>query len=117
MKELVEKGIIVGTSENTFTPEGKLTRAEWVTLLWRAAGKPEPAGTVSFGDVNPAAYYAKAFAWAAEQGIVAGVGDNLAAPTALVTRQQMVTMLFRYSGEEHVAYDLSAYTDVNDVSY
>ena len=115
--ELVEKGIIVGTSENTFTPDGLLTRAQWVTLLWRAAGKPEPAGTVSFDDVSATAYYAKAFAWAAEEHIVEGMGNNLAAPQELVTRQQMVTMLFRYSGEEHAAYDLSGYTDVNDVSY
>lgn len=115
--ELVDLGIVTGTSDTTFTPGRELTRAEWVTLLWRAAGEPEAEGTVSFTDVKETDFFAKAFAWAAENGIVKGVGNNMAAPYALVTREQMVTMLFRYSGEEHVAYDLSSYSDVNDVSY
>ena len=115
--ELVDLGIVTGTSETTFTPGRELTRAEWVTLLWRAAGKPEAETAVSFADVKEDDFFAAAFAWAAEQGIVKGVGGNMAAPYALVTREQMVTMLFRYSGQEAVAYDLSGYTDVNDVSY
>ena len=114
---LADMGIVNGTTETTFTPEGQLTRAEWVTLLWRAAGEPEAEAAVSFTDVKEDDFFAKAFAWAAENDIVKGVGGNMAAPYALVTREQMVTMLFRFSGEETVAFDLGGYTDVNDVSY
>ena len=115
--ELVDAGIVTGTTETTFTPGKSLTRAEWVTLLWRAAGRPEATVSSDFTDVKREDFFAMAFDWAAEQGIVNGVGGNLAAPYALVTREQMVTMLFRYSGEETVVYDLSAYEDVDDVSY
>ena len=115
--ELLDAGIVNGTSETTFTPGRELSRAEWVTLLWRAAGKPEAQNSVSFDDVKEDDFFAKAFAWAAENGIVNGVGGNMAAPYAPITREQMVTMLYRYAGEEHVVHDLSGYTDVNDVSY
>ena len=115
--ELLDKGIVAGTSETTFTPGRELTRAEWVTMLWRAAGSPAASAPAGFADVDPAAFYAKAFDWAFEQGIVAGTGNSMAAPAMLLTREQMVTMLFRFSGDEHAAYDLSAYADVDDISY
>ena len=115
--ELTEKGIVKGTSDITFTPDQELTRGEWVTLLWRAAGEPAAEGSVSFADVAADAFYAEAFAWAAESGIVNGVGGNMAAPDMVVNREQMVTMLFRYSGQETVVHDLSGYADVNEVSY
>ena len=115
--ELVIAGVVEGTSETTFTPVRELTRAEWVTLLWRAAGEPAAENGNPFTDVDDAAFYAEAFAWAAEKGIVQGDGNGIAAPATRITREQMVTMLFRYSGEESVVYDLSRYTDVDDVSY
>ena len=115
--ELVIAGVVEGTSETTFTPVRELTRAEWVTLLWRAAGEPAAENGNPFTDVDDAAFYAEAFAWAAEKGIVQGDGNGIAAPATRISREQMVTMLFRYSGEESVVYDLSRYTDVDDVSY
>ena len=115
--ELLDMGIVAGTSENTFTPTRQLTRAEWVTMLWRAAGSPEASAPAGFTDVKSTDFFAKAFDWAFEQGIVAGVGDKLAGPAMLLTREQMVTMLFKLSGDEHAAYDLSAYADVDDISY
>ena len=115
--ELLDMGIVAGTSADTFTPGRELTRAEWVTMLWRAAGSPAATAPAGFADVDPAAFYAKAFDWAFEQGIVAGTGSNMASPAMLLTREQMVTMLFKFSGDEHAAYDLSAYADVDDISY
>ena len=115
--ELVDAGIVNGTSETTFTPDKALTRAEWVTLLWRAAGRPEATVSAGFTDVKQEDFFYMAFTWAAEKGIVQGVGGNMAAPYALINREQMVTMLYRLSGEETVVYDLGGYTDVNDVSY
>ena len=115
--ELTAAGIVEGTSDTTFEPDSNLTRAQWVTLLWRAAESPAAENPAPFTDVPADAYYAEAFAWAYEKGIVNGVTDTLAAPNDLVDREQMVTMLYRFSGEDTVVYDLSAYTDVNDISY
>ena len=115
--ELLDKGIVSGTSATTFNPERTLTRAEWVTMLWRASGSPAATASAGFTDVKSTDFFAPAFDWAFEQGIVAGVGDGKAAPAMLLTREQMVTMLFRCSGDEHVAYDLGGYTDIDDVSY
>ena len=115
--ELLDMGIVSGTSATTYDPARTLTRAEWVTMLWRASGSPAASASAGFTDVKSTDFFAPAFDWAFEQGIVAGVGDGKAAPAMLLTREQMVTMLFRCSGDEHVAYDLGAYADVNDVSY
>lgn len=115
--ELVEMGIIKGMTDTTFEPNGTLTRGQWVTMLYRAAGSPAVTEPTTFTDVKPGSYCADAFAWAEDLGIVKGVGNNLAAPETKIDRQQMVTMLFRASGEEHVNYDLGDYDDVNDVSY
>ena len=115
--ELLDMGIVSGTSATTYDPARTLTRAEWVTMLWRASGSPAASASAGFTDVKSTDFFAPAFDWAFEQGIVAGVGDGKAAPAMLLTREQMVTMLFRCSGDEHVAYDLGVYADANDVSY
>lgn len=115
--ELLDMGIVSGTSATTYDPARTLTRAEWVTMLWRASGSPAASAPAGFTDVKSTDFFASAFDWAFEQGIVAGVGDGKAAPAMLLTREQMVTMLFRCSGDEHVAYDLGVYADADDVSY
>jgi len=115
--ELTDAGIVKGTTATTFEPHTILTRSEWVTLLWRAVGAPKAENPAPFTDIPADAYYADAFAWAAEEGIVNGVTSTQAAPFALINREQMVTTLFRLSGEESVVYDLSSYADVNDISY
>lgn len=115
--ELLDMGIVSGTSATTYDPARTLTRAEWVTMLWRASGSSAASASAGFTDVKSTDFFAPAFDWAFEQGIVAGVGDGKAAPAMLLTREQMVTMLFRCSGDEHVAYDLGVYADVDDVSY
>ncbi len=93
-------GITEGTDTTHFTPNGVVTRAQVVTFLWRAAGKPEPASMNSFSDVGTDAYYAKAVAWAVEQGITDGVGGDEFAPDADCTRAQIVTFLYRYDGKK-----------------
>ncbi len=114
---LTNLGIIKGITDTTFAPEGILTRGEWVTMLYRAAGSPKVEGQSSFTDVPEKAFYAKAFAWAEAEGIVCGVGANLGAPLMTITREQMVTMLYRYDGQNKTGCDLSGYEDVNDISY
>ena len=114
---LVGTGIIAGEDSTHFNPGGLLTRAEWVSMLYRAAGSPAVEESCSFTDVPADAYYAKAFAWAEDLGIVAGVGGGMGAPNMTINREQMVTMLYRFDGKHHVKHDLSVFTDVEDVSY
>ena len=113
----VEKGILNGKDAAHFDPQGTLTRAEWVTMLYRAAGAPAVAEPATFTDVPADAFFADAFAWAEDLGIVSGVGGGMGAPYMTITREQMVTMLYRFDGKNAVKFDLSIFSDVDDVSY
>ena len=93
-----EKGITSGTKDGRFDPNGSCTRAQIVTFLWRAAGSPEPKSAAGFADVSDSAYYAKAVAWAVENGITAGTKDGRFDPDAPCTRAQSVTFLYRAAG-------------------
>ena len=94
-----EKGITGGIGNGLFGPNQPCTRAQIVTFLWRAAGSPEPKTMSSFADVSMDAYYAKAVAWAVENGITTGTGDGKFSPDATCTRAQSVTFLFRAIGK------------------
>ena len=95
VKWAVDKGITNGLSDTTFGPYESCTRAQIVTFLWRAAGSPEPKTMSSFTDVPASAYYAKAVAWAVENGITNGMTATMFAPDATCTRGQSVTFLYR----------------------
>ena len=92
---MLKRKVTQGTMDTTFSPNLNCTRAQIVTFLWRAAGSPEPKGTVSFADVPAGSYYAKAVAWAIENGITGGTGDGLFSPDATCTRAQSAAFLFR----------------------
>ena len=95
VKWAVDKGITNGLSDTMFGPYESCTRAQIVTFLWRAAGSPEPKTASSFTDVPVSAYYAKAVAWAVENGITNGMTETTFAPDATCTRGQSVTFLHR----------------------
>ena len=95
VKWAVENGITDGVGDNLFAPGQPCTRAQIVTFLWRAAGSPEPKTASSFTDVSASAYYAKAVAWAVENGITNGMTATMFAPDATCTRGQSVTFLYR----------------------
>ena len=95
VKWAVDKGITNGLSDTMFGPYESCTRAQIVTFLWRAAGSPEPKTASSFTDVPVSAYYAKAVAWAVENGITNGMTATMFAPDATCTRGQSVTFLYR----------------------
>ena len=97
VKWAVDKGITNGLSDTMFGPYESCTRAQIVTFLWRAAGSPEPKTASSFTDVPVSAYYAKAVAWAVENGITNGMTETMFAPNATCTRGQSVTFLYRAS--------------------
>ena len=94
-----EKGITGGIGNGLFGPNQPCTRAQIVTFLWRAASSPEPKSMSSFSDVSADSYYAKAVAWAVENGITTGTGDGKFSPDATCTRAQSVTFLFRAIGK------------------
>ena len=95
VKWAVKNGITTGVGNDLFAPEQPCTRAQIVTFLWRAAGSPEPKAASSFADVAAGSYYAKAVAWAIENGITTGTTTSTFSPDATCTRAQAVTFLAR----------------------
>ena len=112
----VAKDITNGIGNYTFAPNQPCTRAQIVTFLWRAAGSPSPKSASNFTDVPADAYYAKAVAWAVENGITGGTGDGKFSPDATCTRAQAVTFLYRASGSPAVSGN-AAFTDVAADAY
>ena len=108
---------MAGKDATHFDPAGTLTRAEWVTMLYRAAGSPAVSELSSFTDVPADSWCAEAFAWAVDVGIVSGVAAGIGAPTMTINREQLVIMLYRFAGSPYVKYDLSVYSDIDMVSY
>ena len=106
-----KKGITGGIGNDLFGPNQPCTRAQIATFLWRAAGSPEPKNMSSFSDVPADSYYAKAVAWAVENGITTGTGDGKFSPNAPCTRAQSVTFLYRASGSPAVS-DSAVFADV-----
>ncbi len=113
--------ISVGTSSitSTFSPATGCTRAQIITLLWRAAGEPE-ATTITeskFTDVDSNAYYYSAVLWAEETGVTLGTSETTFSPSDVCTRAQIVTMLYRYAGEPAAETDSSNFEDVNSSAF
>ena len=94
VKWAVANGITTGTSAATFSPDQTCTRGQIITFLWRAAGSPEPENATPFSDVKEDAYYAKATAWAAEQGMEEGAAFS---PDAPCTRLMAVEFMWKYA--------------------
>ena len=118
----VENGLMVGTGETTFSPEMTTTRAMIVTMLWRMEGKPIVTPTETFDDVADGQWYTDAVNWASAEGIVLGYGDHKFGPGDEITREQLVTMFYRYwqkhnNGEETAPDSLGAeFADSGEVS-
>ena len=111
-----EKGITGGIGNGLFGPNRPCTRAQIVTFLWRAAGSPAPKSMSSFTDVPADAFYAKAVAWAVENGITSGTGEGKFSPNAICTRAQSVTFLYRASGSPAVSGS-AEFSDVSTTAF
>ena len=98
-------GLMNGTGEESFSPDMPTTRAMIVTILYRLEGEPATNNS-SFSDVPTDSYYAKAVSWAQENNIVNGISSNKFAPTKEITREQLMTILFRFA--EYKDYELSS---------
>jgi hypothetical protein len=90
-------GIFGSVGGGQFAPHMDMTRAMFVSLLYRMEGNPAPHNANRFTDVASGRWYHNAVQWAAEQGLVSGVGGGLFAPDRLITRQEMAALLLRYS--------------------
>ena len=100
-----------GVGGNRFAPNSETTRAQLVTILYRLEGEPAVSGDLPFTDVEAGIWYTDAILWAAQNNIVNGVNDTEFAPGDDLTRQQLVTILYRYA--EAKGYDVSASADLS----
>lgn len=91
-----EKSYFSGTGPATFAPNEPMSRAMVATVLHRVAGSETVSGSAGFSDVPEGQWYSAGVAWASAKGIVNGMGNGLYAPDATVTREQLVTMLYRF---------------------
>ncbi len=105
-----EKGLMNGIDTTHFAPNNTLNRAMVATVLYRMAEEPEETSNASFPDVTDGSYYEKAVDWAAANNIVTGYEDGTFRPTKPVSRQEMVTMFYRYA--KYCEYDVSATTEL-----
>lgn len=116
---VAQNGWMNGTSSSTFSPQLPVTRGMLVTTLYRMAGEPN-TDLVSFSDVRPDYYYARAISWASGQQIVTGYGDGRFGPDDPITREQTATILYRYARYQgwntSASADLSVYTDAGRIS-
>ena len=110
-----ENGLMDGVSDTLFDPDGTVTRAQLVTMLWRHDGEPSVNYALPFTDVSGGEWYAEAVRWAAGEGIVNGVSETEFAPNAAVTREQLAAILHRYT--QHKGYDVSIGESTNILSY
>ncbi len=115
---MIENGMMNGVGNGMFEPNGSVTRAMLVTILYRQAGSPSVEGkTNPFIDVKPNKYYTNAVIWAFQNGIVNGTTPTTFEPEEPVTREQIATILYRQAGSPAVTEtDLSHFLDASDVS-
>ena len=93
-------GLVNGFSDGTFRPDEPVTRAQFVLMLWRMAGKPEAKSDASFADTANGDWYKDALDWAYENGYVNGLSETAFGPNANITRQQATAILFRFAGSK-----------------
>lgn len=103
-------GLFAGMTPTTFAPNATMTRAMLVSVLWRLAGEPAPKAPNTFVDVPDGAWYTDAVTWAAENGVVSGIGGSRFDPSGFVTREQTAEILYNYAHSN--GYDVSARADL-----
>ena len=108
----LDEGLMIGTGENAFSPDGTLTRAQAVTVLWRLENEPVVNYAMSFADVAEGQWYSEAVRWAASEKIVEGYSDTEFGTDDAITREQLAAILYRYAA--YKGYDVSADGDLGD---
>lgn len=111
----VSERLFFGVSPRLFCPQDTITRAQFVSVLWRANGSPAGADGADFSDIPTDHWAHDAISWAAAAGVTAGYPDGSFMPLKAVTRAQLVTMLYRLSGEPECEGTLSGFADEAEV--
>ncbi|MBQ3900635.1 MAG: S-layer homology domain-containing protein [Clostridia bacterium] len=115
----VKKGYMNGVGDGKFDPAGSMTRGMVVTVLYRREGSPEVTFRDDFSDVKAGKYYSDAVIWAKDEGVVNGVTETTFEPNGKITREQLATMLSRFSERCPVSVpdraDLSGYPDADQI--
>ena len=117
VRYVCENGLMNGTSRNRFSPYGTATRGMLVTILYCMENEPRCFGSAAFSDVKPGAYYEKAVVWASQNNIVSGYTDGTFRPDAPVTREQLASILYRYTlyrGQDVSAGETTSLTGYGD---
>ena len=115
VKYCYENNIFKGVTDTMFMPNNTITRGQMVTVLWRMNGSPEPKNANPFGDVAATSPFVKAIAWAAENKLTNGITETTFAPAQAISRQQFLTILYRYA--QFMGYDVSVGEDTNILSF
>lgn len=113
------KGIMDGVDYYKFAPNGTITRGMIVTMLWRMAGEPFEMPVTSFTDVEIGRYYTTAVAWACRNGIADGMGESTFGPNDAITREELVTLMYRYAqyfGHSCIGTSIEGFADAGSVS-
>lgn len=113
------KGIMDGVDYYKFAPNGTITRGMILTMLWRMAGEPFEMPVTSFTDVEIGRYYTTAVAWACRNGIADGMGESTFGPNDAITREELVTLMYRYAqyfGHSCIGTSIEGFADAGSVS-
>lgn len=111
-----ENGLMLGTSDTEFSPDVNTSRAMLVTILYRHENSPEVSGTISFSDVEDGSWYYDAVCWAADTGIVEGYDAEHFGPLDTLTKEQILSVLWRIDGEEQISNTVLPYSDTENIS-
>lgn len=113
----VEIGIVSGYENGAFLPDKEMTRAEFATIVWNMAGKPASEEKLNLNDVTPDDWFYTQIAWAYKNGYISGTSANEFSPNANITREQAMTILWRYKGSPNAENVTDKFSDCNEISY
>ena len=116
---MYDRGVMKGMTSTTFEPETQMSRAMLVVSIYRLAGSPSSSGSSIYPDVPDGMWYTDAIVWATKAGIIKGMEEGKFNPNSVVTREQMVTVLYRYAiycgFDTTASSDLSGYYDTGNI--